>query len=116
MTEGSNWTPRVHIGALGIIFGASRLPLGELGSSLIAFGGHFVSPWMPEASKPDAAGDQADIANTDENHRLSEVLEGWRMVLESWRGSGLDFWHTGWQLAGLLVGWLAVADAGLEAA
>ena len=34
------------------------------------------------------------------------------MSLEGWSSSGLSCWHTGWQLAGWLTGWLVVAGAG----
>ena len=70
---------------------------------------------MPRASKMDAAGDKADIAKTIENHWFSLVLEGWRVILEVWRSSGLGFWRTGWHLAGWLEGWLVLAGAGWEA-
>ena len=42
-------------------------------------------------------------------------FEGWRMIREAWRSSGLSCWHTGWQLAGWLTGWPMVAGAGWEA-
>ena len=64
---------------------------------------------MTWASKMNAAGDQADIAKTIENNSLSLVFEVWRVILEAWRSSGLSCWHTGWQLAGWLMGWLVVA-------
>ena len=67
---------------------------------------------MPRASKTDAAGNQADIAKTYEYLWFSMVLEGWRVILEAWRSSGLSCWHTGWQLAGWLTDWLVVAGAG----
>ena len=63
----------------------------------------------------DAAGHQADIAKTIENHRFSMVLVSWRVILEVWRSSGSSRWHAGWQLAGWLMGWLVVACAGWEA-
>ena len=56
----------------------------------------------------DAGGDQPDIAKTIENHWFSSVLEGWRVILEVWRSSGLGFWRTGWHPAGWLEGWLGV--------
>ena len=43
------------------------------------------------------------------------VLQDWRVILEAWRSSGLSCWQTGWQLAGLLKGWLVVAGASWEA-
>jgi hypothetical protein len=69
--------------------------LGELGGSLIIFGVTLVSIWRTRASKIDAAGDQADIAKTYENHRFSMVFEVWGVILEAWRSSEFGFWHTG---------------------
>ena len=81
---------------------------------------------MPWASEMDAAGDQADIAKTYENRWFSMVLEGLKMILEVWRGSGVSCWHTGWQKAGWLAdglagggwcwlgGWLATGTPGAE--
>ena len=74
--------------------------MGGLGRSLIAFGGQLVSLRVPWASKIDAAGNQADIAKTNEKQTFSKVLEGWRVILEAWRSSGLSSWHGGRQLAG----------------
>ena len=70
---------------------------------------------MTTASKIDAAGDRADIAKTYENSKFSMVLEGWKVILEAWSSSGSSCWHTGWQKASWLEGWLAVAGAGWEA-
>ena len=82
---------------------------------MIAFGGHLGLLWVLWTSKIDAAGNQADIAKTIEHHWFSEVLEGWRVILEAWRSSGFCFWYTGWHLAGWLEGRLVVAGAGWEA-
>ena len=73
-----------------------------------------MSLWMPRASKMDAAGDQADIAKTNENHWFSRVWGGWRVIVEAWGSSGPRCWHTGWQKAGWLEGWLVVAGAGWQ--
>ena len=72
---------------MGVIFGASRLHFGGLGSSWIAFGDQLVPLWVPWASKLDAAGDWADITKTYENCWFSKVLEGWRGILEARRAS-----------------------------
>jgi hypothetical protein len=40
------------------------------------------------ASKVDAAGDQADIAETIENNWFSMVFEGLGLILEAWRALG----------------------------
>ena len=123
---GSNWVQIEHNGYKLGYWESLLVPpgstLGGLGSSLIAFGGHLVALWVPRASKMDAAGDQADIAKTYENHWFLVVLGGWRGIWEAWRGIwgawrsfGFGFWRTGWQLAGWLEGWLVVAGAGWEA-
>ena len=70
---------------------------------------------MPRAFKIDAAGDQADIAKTYGNLWLSMLSQGWRVILEACRSSGLSCWYTGWQLAGSLTGWQVLAGAGWEA-
>ena len=49
------------IGAAGITFGVCRVHFGKAWDHLVAL-------WVPRASKMDAAGDQADIAKTYENH------------------------------------------------
>jgi hypothetical protein len=64
------------------------------------------------ASKIHAAGDQADIAETIENCWFSVLFEGGGLILEASRISELSCWHTGWQKAGWLQGWLVVAGSG----
>ena len=64
LTSDETQTQRLQIDELGITFAADRLHLGWLGSSLIAFGGHLGSIWVPRASKMNAPGDQADNAKT----------------------------------------------------
>ena len=117
---GSDWAQIGHHGSKLEYWESLLVPpgctLGGLGSSLMAFGGHLVPLWVPQASKMDAVGNQADIAKTIENYRFSKVLEGWRVILEAWRSSGFSCWHAGWQLdgwlEGWLEGWLVVAGAG----
>ena len=60
-----------YIGALGVTFGASGLRFGwalELLDCLRR------SLWVPRASKIEAAGDQADIAQTCQNLSFHEFL------------------------------------------
>ena len=68
---GADWVQIGHHGSKLEYWESLLVPpgctLGGLGSSLIAFGGHLVSRWMPWASKMDAAGDKADIAQAYEN-------------------------------------------------
>ena len=59
-----------------------------------------MSLWVPWASKIDTAGNQADVAKNDENHRFSMVVEVWRVISEARRSSGMGVWHSGWQKAG----------------
>jgi pantothenate kinase-related protein Tda10 len=58
------------------------------------------------ASKIDAAGDRADIAETIENHWFSMVFEGWGVDSGGLEGSWLSFWGDGWLNGGWLrAGW-----------
>ena len=70
---------------------------------------------MAWAFEVDAAGDQANIAKSIENYRFSLIFEGWCVLLEAWRSSGLSCRHTGWHKAGWLEVWLVVAGAGWDA-
>ena len=70
---------------------------------------------MIQASKIDAAGDQADIAKTIENYWFSMVFEGWGVDSGGLEGSWLSFWGTGWLKGGWLEGCLVVAEGGLDA-
>ena len=115
LRSGSDWAPWLQIGVLGITFGVSRLHFGWTWELFDALWGHLVSIWVPQASKIDAEGDQADTTKTIENHCFSGVLEVWRVILEAWRSSGSSCWRAGWQRAAFLRGWLVVAGAGWEA-
>ena len=94
-TVGTHWLPLGDIGDAGSPLVLAASSLGWLGSSLTPLGGHLVTLWLPGASKMNAASDQADIAKTCENHCFSMVLDGWRVIVEDWRSSGLSCWHTG---------------------
>ncbi len=59
----------------------------------------------------DAAGNQADIAKTIENCWFSMFFEVGELILEAFSISGLSFWYTGWQKAGILDAGLVVAAA-----
>ena len=87
--------------------------LGELGSSLITFGGTLGSIRRTGAPKVDAAGDQADIAKTYENLWFFNVLEVWGVILEACRSSGLvSGTLNGRRLAGWGAGWCWLRLAG----
>jgi hypothetical protein len=62
--------------------------LGELGSSLITFGGTLVSIWLIRAPKLDAAGDQAGMEKTIENDWFSWFFEVWELIVDAWRALG----------------------------